>query len=96
MRSELDQIICKQLRASVQVYIRLNALPTDEPLKDLRCPITDGRNEAQAFSVFTPVSLSRTRRTGLKVTRRRERLERPDSAVMTGNAFACFVTMTGD
>lgn len=62
-------------------------------IRDVRSQM--GGMKLKPSCVFTPVSPSRTGRTGLKVTRRRERLERPDSVVMTGNAFDCFATNTG-
>lgn len=37
---------------TILAYIRLNALPTNEPQKESRCPITAGRNKAQALPCF--------------------------------------------
>jgi len=97
MRSELDQIICQQLWASV-AYKFTSAwtlLPTDEPQKDWRCPITDGRNEAQGKQCFHTCLSQSDRTNRFKSNTRRERLERPDSVLMTGDVFDCFVTITG-
>lgn len=91
---EGDRVICKPLRACVKFHIRLNALPTNE----LRPP--GGRREMHdrgwSFACFnTCLSLGLEKQVS-KAIRRRERLERRDSAVVTGTALDCFVINTND